>query len=52
MNPTSLLQELLEISIQLGRLQSDVDALESYNNQQSILLDGVITDMSNLMKGK
>ncbi len=52
MNPTSLLQELLEISIQLGNLQSDVDALEHYLNQQSILVDGLTTDMENLMRGR
>ncbi len=52
MNMQNLLQELLEISIQLGDLTAAVEDLQSFNNQSSILLDALTKDMSNLEKGR
>ncbi len=52
MNQANLLRELLEISIQLGDHQSDLQSLEHCLNQLSILVDGLTNDMLNLTRGK
>ncbi len=52
MNLTNLLRELLEISIQLGDHQSDLQSLEQQANQQSILLQELMKDMENLTRGR
>ncbi len=45
MNMTSLLKELGEISTSVGSLRLDLEYMEHYLNQQSILLDTLIEIM-------